>query len=121
MLNEKIRLTKNIFDKGMVRLATVFKKDDPSPMFASEYFYAICHLSDTQFDRAVNHLMQNHRSAFFPVPAEFLQAVVDSKVYEPPVYTPQERQVEVTYPGIPDSVKKMMQETLEKINKRGMK
>ncbi len=112
-------LNHDVFLKGMAKLSSFFRKEDMSDLYLEDYYETVKDLGDAPFLRAVTYLQKNHKSGFFPVPAEFLQAVGDSKVQEP--YMPKERQIEVTYPGIPPEVKKMMDETIEKIKKRGTK
>ncbi|MBI3589932.1 MAG: hypothetical protein HY094_00965 [Candidatus Melainabacteria bacterium] len=114
-------LTDTVFSQGMVKLSNFFKKDDIPTMFLEDYYKAISELTDNQFVRAVEHLIKTHKSGFFPVPAQLLQAVEDSR--EQVQVTPQEMRIGTTGSSCPPppEVKKFMEELKEKWKRRSMK
>lgn len=113
-------LSREVMIKGLMRLSVIFKSTEGlSELFYNTYYSAVSTLSNDAFNRAVQYLINNHKDGFMPKPSDVFQAVSDSSPI--PEYTPKDRQIEVTYPGIPPEVKKQMQETLEKIKKRAIK
>jgi hypothetical protein len=112
-------LNNEIFTEGMVRLSTFFKKEDMSKLYLQDYYKTIQGLTSAQFSRAVDYLQRNHKSGFFPVPAEFHQAVHDSR--EQIEVTPEAKRIETIYVPCPPAVKEMMKNTMEKWKRRSMK
>lgn len=99
-------LTDKIFKEGLFRLSLFFKKTDATKLFADDYYKAIQELTDEQFNRAVDWLIKNHTSPWFPIPSEFLKAVKDSR---PEVtITSEDRRIEPKYVPCPPEVKEMM-------------
>lgn len=111
-------LNRKVFSMGTGRLSNFFKKEAVSDLFLEDYYNAIKNLNDNQFNRAVEYLIKNHNSHFFPIPQEFLKAVQETREIAQP--TPITHRIEPDYKGCPPEVKKQIQETMERIKKRGM-
>lgn len=90
-----------------------------SDLFYEDYFKAVNNLSDSQFTRAVEYLIKNHKSAFFPVPAQLFKAVDESR--EIIQVTPEAMRIEPNYINCPPEVKKQMQEIMERLKKKSIK
>ena len=110
MLNNKI------FNQGMIRLSSFFKKDDISDLFLEDYYKAIQELTDEQFIRAIEYLIKNHQSHFFPVPAQLVKAVEETR--RQLELTPLEMRIGQDYVPCPDDVKQKMKEVMAKVKRR---
>ena len=100
----------------MVRLSNFFKKDDMSDLFYEDYFKAVGHLTDSQFTRAIEHLIKSHQSGFFPVPAELLKAVDATR--EMVQITPKSNRLIEQGVPCPPEIRESINQTMEKIKKR---
>lgn len=109
MLNHKL------FSQGITRLNNFFKKGDQSELFFEDYYKAVKSLTDAQFTRAVEYLIENHQSHFFPIPSELKKAVLDSQ--ETATLTPEDKRIEPNYIPCPEEIKQQIREML---NKKGL-
>lgn len=112
-------LDNKLFTEGMVRLANIFKKEDMSKMFLDDYYKAFSELSNPQFIRAVEYLIKSHKSAFFPIPGQFFEAVEATR--EMVQVTPRSNQLMEKGVPCPPEVKKQIEEIMERIKRKGMK
>jgi hypothetical protein len=110
MLNHKT------FTVGMVKLSEFFRKDvNLSESFLEDYYMSVKELNDTQFERAVKHLIKTHDSHFFPIPAELFKAVEESR--EQIQVTPESNQIEPNYVPCPPELKEKIRDLLK--NRKG--
>jgi hypothetical protein len=96
-------LDNKIFSQGMIRLSNIFYKTDYSEIYLKDVYDAICELTEEQFERTVKYLIKNHQSEYFPIPSQFLDAVIASR---PTVQqTPEEKRIEPVYVNCPAEIK----------------
>lgn len=111
-----------LFSQGMVRLNNFFKKIDTSEIFLKDYYKAIQELNETQFNRTIEFLIKTYVPTFqqpYPLPAEFLKAVQETR--EKIAITPKSNQIEPNYINCPLEIKKQIQETMEKLERKTIK
>ncbi len=108
------------YSVGMVKLGELFRKGESlSKLFLATYYQAIEQLTDSQFNRAIDYLIKYHDSHFFPIPNELFKAVAATR--EQAQITPETNRIEPNYSPCPTEVKKQMQETMERLKKKGIK
>ncbi len=91
-------------------------------MFLKDYYKAIQELSDEQFNRSIDYLIQNYipEKEWFPVPGRLLKAVAETRLK--PEVTPQDHQIPLQGVPMPESIKKLKEELNQKwsFNKKGV-
>jgi len=111
-------LDNKTYSAGMVKLSEFFRKGESlSKLFLDTYYQAIKELTNAQFERAIKHLIKTHTSHFFPVPAELLQAVADTR--EQIQITDESNQIEPRYVQCPKNVKEQMNKLLSRFKRGG--
>ena len=111
MLNYKL------FSQGMIRLNNFFKKTDNSELFLKDYHNAIKELNSEQFNRGVEFLIKTFEPSYseaFPTPSKLLKAVKETALRVE--VTPAQFQIAQAGVPMPENVKKMRQEFLQKSN-----
>ena len=98
-------LSNKVPTERMIILVSIFKTENISTIFYKDYYKAIQHLTDKQFLRAVEHLIEFHDSQFFPIPSAFLKAVQDSR--KEVQVTPETNRIEPNYVPCPPEVKEL--------------
>ena len=83
MLLNPIKLTSEVFQEGMAKLATIFQDKKITEDFVKVYYERLNFCTDKEFSLAVNDILDKEQ--WFPTISVFLKWLPSPKVYKIPV------------------------------------
>jgi len=76
-------LTKEIFQKGILKLESAFRANQTSKETLAVYYERVCFCDDNSFKNAVDGIIDSEQ--WFPTVAVFLKHLPTQRVYQPSI------------------------------------